>query len=279
VVGLIDATTQLVNEYRYGAWGEPELVTEGVQQPLRYTAREWDATAGLYQVRARWYDPQTGRFVSEDPIALAGGINPYAYVANSPVNFTDPFGLCPETPAPTHVVRAAADRECPILLGPIDVSPRREVFGPDYGAHGGYTPEYFGGSEYWPLGGGGSGGEAVQAVAKAAVNCAASVLGLEDLLDAGLIASGQAIPGSKRFRTPGSSRGTSLAGMAATALFGDAQLPFWVPTISGGPGTGRRMAITGTKKLARFSGRAVPIVGWGLLALDAVQFGMCMAGR
>ncbi|HZG42137.1 MAG TPA: RHS repeat-associated core domain-containing protein, partial [Longimicrobium sp.] len=279
VIALIDGADQVVNEYKYGPWGEPELVNGTIEQPLGYAAREWDATSGLYQVRARWYDPQTGRFVSEDPIGLAGGINPYVYAENGPVNFTDPFGLCPETPASTHVVRAAADRECPILLGPIDVSPRREVFGPDYGAHGGYTPEYFGGSEYWPLGGGGSGGEAVQAVAKATVHCAASVLGLEDLLDVGLIASGQAIPGSKRFRTPGSSRGTSLAGLAATALFGDAQLPFWVPTISGGPGTGRRMAITGTKKLARFSGRAVPIVGWGLLALDGVQFGMCMAGR
>jgi RHS repeat-associated protein len=41
-----------------------------VQQPLRYAAREWDATAGLYQVRARWYDPHTGRFVSEEFHAL-----------------------------------------------------------------------------------------------------------------------------------------------------------------------------------------------------------------
>jgi RHS repeat-associated protein len=93
VIGLVDGANQLVNEYRYNPWGEPELVTEGVPQPLRFTAREWDATAGLYQVRARWYDPQTGRFVSEDPIGLAGGINPYVYAANNPVIFTDPSGL------------------------------------------------------------------------------------------------------------------------------------------------------------------------------------------
>ena len=43
--------------------------------------------------RARWYDPQIGRFISEDPIGLAGGINQFAYVGNSPQNATDPSGL------------------------------------------------------------------------------------------------------------------------------------------------------------------------------------------
>lgn len=39
------------------------------------------------------YDPKTGRFTSEDPIGLAGGINLYAYAGNNPVTFSDPFGL------------------------------------------------------------------------------------------------------------------------------------------------------------------------------------------
>ena len=93
VIGLIDGADQVVNQYKYGPWGEPELVNGPIEQPLGYTAREWDATAGLYQVRARWYDPQIGRFVSEDPMGLAGGMNPYAYAANSPLNFTDPSGM------------------------------------------------------------------------------------------------------------------------------------------------------------------------------------------
>ena len=54
-----------------------------------------DAAAGLYYVRARWYDPALGRFLSEDPIGLAGGINNYAYAANDPVNLGDPMGLAP----------------------------------------------------------------------------------------------------------------------------------------------------------------------------------------
>jgi uncharacterized protein RhaS with RHS repeats len=43
--------------------------------------------------RARWYDAQVGRFISEDPIGLAGGINWFAYVSNNPQNATDSSGL------------------------------------------------------------------------------------------------------------------------------------------------------------------------------------------
>jgi hypothetical protein len=43
--------------------------------------------------RARWYDPQVGRFVSEDPIGFGGGLNLYAYVGNGPLMDRDPLGL------------------------------------------------------------------------------------------------------------------------------------------------------------------------------------------
>jgi uncharacterized protein RhaS with RHS repeats len=43
--------------------------------------------------RARWYDPQTGRFISEDPIEFQGGTNWYAYVGNNPLSNWDPSGL------------------------------------------------------------------------------------------------------------------------------------------------------------------------------------------
>src|ERR1051325_78806 len=43
--------------------------------------------------RARWYDPQQSRFISEDPIGLMGGLNKYAYVGNEPVSRIDPSGL------------------------------------------------------------------------------------------------------------------------------------------------------------------------------------------
>ena len=95
VVGLINGAQQLENEYRYVHFGEVQVVQENIGQPLRFAAREWDDLPGLYQVRARWYDPQSGRFVSEDPIGLAGGINPYVYANNNPINLRDPSGLKP----------------------------------------------------------------------------------------------------------------------------------------------------------------------------------------
>jgi RHS repeat-associated protein len=93
VAGLVSATNQIVNKYEYTPFGEVISATEGVAQPLRFTAREYDAESKLYYYRARYYDPHLSRFVSEDPIGLEGGINPYVYASNDPVNRTDPLGL------------------------------------------------------------------------------------------------------------------------------------------------------------------------------------------
>ena len=48
---------------------------------------------GLYYMRARYYDAEVGRFISEDPIGFGGGINLYAYVGGNPINLIDPSGL------------------------------------------------------------------------------------------------------------------------------------------------------------------------------------------
>jgi RHS repeat-associated protein len=66
--------------------------------PRTFTGRE-DDTTGLMYFRARYYDPNFGRFVSEDPVGYYGGMNFYAYAGNSPVNYYDPSGLAP-VPAP-----------------------------------------------------------------------------------------------------------------------------------------------------------------------------------
>jgi len=56
-----------------------------------------DAHLWLSEVRARWYDPVQGRFISEDPLGLSAGINPYVFANNDPINGSDPSGLCPPT--------------------------------------------------------------------------------------------------------------------------------------------------------------------------------------
>jgi len=51
--------------------------------------------SGLSYARNRYYDPLTGPFTQEDPLGLAGGLNLYGFAGGDPVNFSDPFGLCP----------------------------------------------------------------------------------------------------------------------------------------------------------------------------------------
>lgn len=85
---LTDASGNVVESVNYDSFGNgnSSLTRYG------YTGREWDAEANLYYYRARWYDPQSGRFISEDPIGLDGGINLYAYVDNNPLRYFDPEG-------------------------------------------------------------------------------------------------------------------------------------------------------------------------------------------
>jgi RHS repeat-associated protein len=78
-----------------------EMLTRGgATAGYAYTAREWDPETGLYYYRARYYDPKIGRFISEDPIGLHGGINLYGYVGNEPVGRYDPYGWA-EGPPPS----------------------------------------------------------------------------------------------------------------------------------------------------------------------------------
>jgi RHS repeat-associated protein len=95
VLAVVDGTGAPVNRYRYSPFGVAETATETVVNRLRYAGREWDADAGMYYLRNRWYDPALQRFASEDPIGVEGGLNLYAYTGNNPVNATDPTGLMP----------------------------------------------------------------------------------------------------------------------------------------------------------------------------------------
>jgi RHS repeat-associated protein len=63
----------------------------GESERIKYTGKDFDEDAGLYYFNARWYDPGTGRFITEDP--ARDGISWYAYVANNPLRYVDPSGL------------------------------------------------------------------------------------------------------------------------------------------------------------------------------------------
>ena len=131
VIGLIDtigmaATTR----YDYTPVGEILVDSGTVVQPFRFKGREWDAEARLYYMRARYYDPQLGRFISEDPTGLAGGINPYVFAAADPVNASDPSGL-----ACKYVARLISTTFC-----------SRDTRGPK---DGGYRPRLDCASEYY----------------------------------------------------------------------------------------------------------------------------------
>src|SRR5213076_2805006 len=73
------------------------------------TADNWNGSllehgkdkSGLEFKRNRYYDPGTGRFTQEDPLGLAGGLNLYGFAGGDPINFSDPFGLCPRFPGTT----------------------------------------------------------------------------------------------------------------------------------------------------------------------------------
>jgi len=79
---------------------------------FRFTGREFDTETSLCYYRARYYDPNSGRFVSEDPIRIQGGINLYAYVRNDPVRLTDPDGRCP--PEASARSRCSNRTRCPM---------------------------------------------------------------------------------------------------------------------------------------------------------------------
>ena len=54
-------------------------------------------TTGMLYRRNRYFDANTGRFTQEDPIGIAGGVNAYGFANGDPVNYSDPFGLCPKS--------------------------------------------------------------------------------------------------------------------------------------------------------------------------------------
>lgn len=96
VTTLVNAATGAISaSYDYDPFGNT-LKAVGdfaASNPFRFSTKYADAETGLLYYGYRYYQPQTGRWLSRDPLGEAGGMNLYGFVGNNPVSKTDPLGL------------------------------------------------------------------------------------------------------------------------------------------------------------------------------------------
>jgi len=102
VVALTDSTGAVSERYDYDDFGKTRILApdgvaartqSAIGNPYSFTGQRFDVETGLYYYKARYYSPETGRFLQRDPMGYKDGMGLYAYVGNNPINFTDPFGL------------------------------------------------------------------------------------------------------------------------------------------------------------------------------------------
>ena len=88
---LTDENADVIATWSYDVFGAVRASTGSSDQVFRFTGEQEDADTGLYFLRARYMDPESGRFISRDPIELP---QRYAYAGSNPVNYVDPDGRC-----------------------------------------------------------------------------------------------------------------------------------------------------------------------------------------
>lgn len=113
---LTDLSGGVVGRQSYDAFGQVRSRSGAFSRlPFGYTGQQLDHESRLLYLRARCYDPASGRFLAKDPIGFAGGShNLYAYVRNNPTNLVDPSGLCEDPGGPG--VRYCIERYIPTLF-------------------------------------------------------------------------------------------------------------------------------------------------------------------
>ena len=93
-VAVTDADNRIVWEAVYLPCGEAAVNPASlIEFNLRFAGQYYDKETGLLYNYHRYYDPKTGRYLTPDPIGLAGGIDLYTYTHNNPINMIDPYGL------------------------------------------------------------------------------------------------------------------------------------------------------------------------------------------
>ncbi len=92
ITSLSNAAGALANTYTYDSFGKLTASSGSLVNPFRFTARDFDTETNLQYSRNRYYDPNTGRFLSEDSARFDESANFYPYVNNNPLTYNDPFG-------------------------------------------------------------------------------------------------------------------------------------------------------------------------------------------
>ncbi|MFJ9577649.1 putative T7SS-secreted protein [Streptomyces sp. NPDC101191] len=138
---LVDETGELAWRSRTTLWGTTSWTTSATAYtPLRFPGQYFDPESGLHYNYFRYYDPESARYLSQDPLGLAPAPNPATYVHN-PHTWADPLGLapddCPKTPKVGRTladVKAQALREAGIPEGavPLEVNDWAKATKPEY---------------------------------------------------------------------------------------------------------------------------------------------------
>ncbi len=93
VTSLSNTAGALVQTYTFDSFGKLTTLSGSLTNPFQYTGRDFDTEANLQFSRARFYEPNVGRFLSEDKEGFSAGPNFYSYALNDPLIYRDPFGL------------------------------------------------------------------------------------------------------------------------------------------------------------------------------------------
>ncbi|OCG58028.1 hypothetical protein A9G41_09035 [Gilliamella sp. Nev5-1] len=99
-IALTGSLGDTLYECQYNAYGQ--IINETYHQddidslpnnPLRFQGQYYDEETGLHYNLNRYYDPFTGRYITQDPLGILGGLNSYQYANNDPIDLIDPLGL------------------------------------------------------------------------------------------------------------------------------------------------------------------------------------------
>ena len=95
-LAVTSASGSILDQVTYDPYGNRSDSNASYAPVFKFTGREYEgagfAYTTLYNLRGRYYDAATGRFISRDPAGLSGGVNLYAYAGDDPVDFSDPTG-------------------------------------------------------------------------------------------------------------------------------------------------------------------------------------------